>query len=210
MALRTSTDFCNYSRRFLGFLAGLQVMHEDGVAGKKFYMGDESAIGHEYGLVNIAAFLAQSMKETIKYDACDENSWDIVNNQYPLSNACGQLSQSYQDYHCSPEEAHMECPVDPNMQITAATNAKWWGAPGPLKCGPKSVYPTTGYWDHTQICDDIWADPPKYCTDYEGQKSGGENNDNAVANRMAGPTWRDAAGGEGGSYRPRASATLER
>ena len=38
----------------------------------------------------------------------------------------------------------MECPVDPNMEITAVTNAKWWGAPGPLKCGPKSEYPFTG------------------------------------------------------------------
>ena len=48
------------------------------------------------GLVNIAAFLAQSMKETIKYDACDENNWDIIDGKYPLSNACGQLGQSYQ------------------------------------------------------------------------------------------------------------------
>ena len=60
------------------------------------------------------------------------------------SNSCGQLGQSYQDYHCSDEEAHMECPVDPNMEITAVTHAKWWGAPGPLMCGPKSKYPVTG------------------------------------------------------------------
>ncbi len=33
------------------------------------------------------AFLAQSMKESIKYNACDENSWDLVNCVYPLSNA---------------------------------------------------------------------------------------------------------------------------
>ena len=70
--------------------------------------------------------------------------WDLVQQKYPLSNACGQLGQSYQDYHCKPEEAHMECPVDPNMEITAVTNAKWWGAPGPLKCGPKTKYPFTG------------------------------------------------------------------
>ena len=36
------------------------------------------------------------MKETIKYDACDENNWDIINAKYPLSNSCGQLGQSYQ------------------------------------------------------------------------------------------------------------------
>jgi hypothetical protein len=80
------------------------------------------------------------MKETIQYDACDgkkysilpvpfklsllltlknpvaiENSWDLVDGKYPLSNACGQLGQKYDEYHCSEEEKHMECPVDPNM-----------------------------------------------------------------------------------------------
>jgi hypothetical protein len=118
------------------------------------------------------------MKETIKYDACDEVSvscffvificsfiWPLstlsqeflgfrwvsapsfilccvpchltlilsprldtkhtVNGKYPLSNACGQLGQSYQDYHCPENEKHMECPVDPNMEITAVTHAKW-------------------------------------------------------------------------------------
>jgi hypothetical protein len=32
------------------------------------------------------------------------------------------------------------------MTITAVTHAKWWGAPGPMICGPKSLYPQTGYW----------------------------------------------------------------
>ena len=71
------------------------MMAAEGVAGKKFYIGDDDVEnGHVYGLVNIAAFLAQSMKETIQYDACDENSWDLVGGKYPLSNACGQLGQS--------------------------------------------------------------------------------------------------------------------
>ncbi|KAL7450426.1 hypothetical protein ACHAWC_002930, partial [Mediolabrus comicus] len=67
----------------------LDVMATEGVAGKKFYIGEDVTNGHVYGMVNIAAFLAQSMKETIKYDACDENSWDLVGGKYPLSNACG-------------------------------------------------------------------------------------------------------------------------
>lgn len=49
-----------------------------------------------------------------------------MNGRYPLSNACGQLNQSYQDYHCPDHERHMECPVDPDMEITAVTNAKWY------------------------------------------------------------------------------------
>ena len=162
--------------RYDGFLAGLRVMYTDGVANKQFYMGDSSPNGPQYGLVNIAAFLAQSMKETIKYDACDENSWDRVNGRYPLSNACGQLGQSYQDYKCKPEEAHMECKVDKNMEITAVTNAKWYGAPGPLKCGPKTTYPHTGYWDYSYECNKPWVTPAETCDAYEGQKAGGENN----------------------------------
>ena len=95
--------------RYSGFISGLQVMVENGVAGKHFYLGnDNPENGYWYGLVNIAAFLGQSMKETIQYDACDENSWDYYNSAYPLSNACGQLGQSYQDYHCSDAEKHME------------------------------------------------------------------------------------------------------
>ena len=72
--------------RYADFRASLDVMATDGVAGKTFYVGEEEVEnGHVYGLVNIAAFLAQSMKETIQYDACDENSWDLVGGKYPLS-----------------------------------------------------------------------------------------------------------------------------
>lgn len=125
--------------------------------------------------------------------------------------ACGQLGQSYQDYHCSEAEKHMECEVDPQMTITAVTHAKvslkfevslvraiiqrilrsntnlfyyysllrsqWWGAPGPLKCGPKSMYPQTGYWDYAYECNNPWANPPELCTEYEGQKAGKAIND---------------------------------
>ena len=127
--------------QFNGFFAGLKIMQEVGVAGLKIYLGgheNDSPLNNEsnydcphcymYGLINVAAFLAQAMKETIRYDACDENSWDRVGEDlmYPISNSCGQLGQSYQDYHCSEEERHMECPVDPQMTITAMTNAKWW------------------------------------------------------------------------------------
>lgn len=55
--------------RFDDMVAALRVMYTNGVANKYFYMGDETENGPIYGLVNIAAFLAQSMKETIKYNA---------------------------------------------------------------------------------------------------------------------------------------------
>ena len=72
-------------------------MNSQGVAGMYFYLGDNNGEkGYQYGLTNVAAFLAQSMKETIKYNACSENNWDLVGESgYPLSNACGQLGQRY-------------------------------------------------------------------------------------------------------------------
>ena len=60
--------------RYTDLLESIKIMSTEGVAGKTFYIGEENENGHIYGLVNIAAFLAQSMKETIQYDACDENS----------------------------------------------------------------------------------------------------------------------------------------
>ncbi len=60
--------------RYDDFLESLKIMSESGVAGKLFYTGENVDNGYVYGLINIAAFLAQSMKETIQYDACDENS----------------------------------------------------------------------------------------------------------------------------------------
>ncbi len=63
--------------RFEGFFDGLKIMHGQGVAGKKIYLGVDDDDQNEdcehcymYGLVNVAAFLAQAMKETIRYVSC--------------------------------------------------------------------------------------------------------------------------------------------
>lgn len=169
--------------RYQGMIDGLRYMYQNGVANLKFYMGEDgNENGHIYGLVNVAAFLGQSMQESIQYDVCDENSWDLINGRYPISNSCGQLGQSYQDYKCPAGEEHMACEIDLEMTITATTNAKWYGAPAPLKCGPKSVYPQTGYWNYNCECNRPWANPPQLCTVYEGQKAGCEMNDEPVAN----------------------------
>lgn len=135
--------------RYDDLLRALRLMYLEGVGDYKFYIGDsnadtdDSTLGTSMGLVNIAAFLAQSMKETIKYDACDENNWDVIDGKYPISNSCGQLNQTYQEYTCPADMEHMACEVDLNMEQVAYTNAKWYGAPGPLYCGPKSKYPVS-------------------------------------------------------------------
>lgn len=40
-----------------------------------------------------------------------------------------------------------------------------------------------GLWDYEYMCDDVWSDPPKYCTDYPGQRGGRFVNDVPVKNR---------------------------
>eukprot|EP00808_Paulinella_micropora_P024651 g2588.t1 len=169
------------------FLKPTKNMYETGVGASKLWLGDGSANGITYGVVNLAAFLAQSMKETIQYDVCDENNWDQTSG-YAATNACGQLGQSYQDYHCPPGEEHMECPLDPTMTIRAATSATWYGAPPPMFCAPKSKLPAAPKWnygspwcdpkvvrDYDMTPDEYIAylkDPSKKCTDYPGQKAG--------------------------------------
>jgi hypothetical protein len=175
--------------RWKDFLVSLHVMANQGIAGMTFWLGDPDAsadVQMQQGLVNIAAFLAQSMKETIQYDACDENNWDNSNN-YKISNACGQLGQSYADYDCD-----MACPRDPTMAVSAVTHAKWFGAPGPMFCAPDSRLAelglstdgTTGYWSIGKDCwpypatepDFALSDAPPYlrptCEVYVGQKGG--------------------------------------
>lgn len=59
------------------FLAGLNSMHNVGVAGNTFWLLDDAAndaTNSVYAKVAIAAFLAQSMQETIRYNACDETT----------------------------------------------------------------------------------------------------------------------------------------
>jgi hypothetical protein len=130
--------------RYDDLVRAVRLMYLEGVGDYKFYIGDDdTTTSTSLGLVNIAAFLAQSMKETIKYDACDENNWDVIDGKYPISNSCGQLNQTYQEYTCPADMEHMACEVDSNMEQVAYTNAKWYGAPGPLYCGPKSKYPVS-------------------------------------------------------------------
>lgn len=176
--------------RWHDFLQAAALMHINGVAGNHLWLGDEAdpdELRAQMGLVNLAAFLAQSMKETIRYDACDENNWDNTNG-YQISNACGQLGQDYADYDCE-----MACPQDLSMSMSAVTSAKWYGAPGPMFCAPDSELMAaglmgpdgrTGRWNHGHDCWPYPATEPGFtpstdpvylrpdCEVYEGQRGG--------------------------------------
>lgn len=138
-------------------ITAVQQMASRGVGSSKLWIGGEKVV---YGLVNIAAFLAQCMQETIQYNACDENNWSngaVVQQAggtaYSATSACGQMSQSYQNYQCSAEEdgvagGKMACDVDVDMELRAVTRAGWWGAPPQLFCAPRSKVPKAPRWSH--------------------------------------------------------------
>ena len=121
-----------------------------------------------YGLVNIAAYLAQAMTDSIIHDACDELNVDYLpdNNvdgrgledgkdihRFPISNACGQDGRSYQDEICDIDDSKYDCVSQmnieqlANMEAQGISRGQWGGAPGPFYCGPKAVHGTTGFWD---------------------------------------------------------------
>eukprot|EP00966_Prymnesium_polylepis_P232072 5368755-Prymnesium_polylepis.1 len=132
-------------------------MATQGIGNQTLYVGEGA--NFKYGLVNLAAFLGESMKETIMYNACDENNWsnpDVTKQfggtAYTASYACGQGKQSYQDYKCTKEDdalagGKMACDVDPNMEMRAHTQAEWYGAPPKLFCAPKSKVPKAPKWN---------------------------------------------------------------
>jgi len=181
------------------FLAALNSMHNVGVADNTFWLIDpnaDDATNTLYAKVAIAAFLSQSMQETIRYDACDENNWAQVRYgspvDYPMNAACGQLGQMYADYGTNPTSGldhPYSCPRNSKMEITARTHASWYGAPGPMFVVPDAVLMekgllvngNVGAWSNSGHCmvppeavdDTVQAWNRKDCETYVGQKAGG-------------------------------------
>ncbi|GEM76587.1 Ig-like domain-containing protein [Vibrio sagamiensis] len=184
--------------KWADFLDGLNAMHNIGVAGNKFWLLDSSvddATNIKYAKVAIAAFLAQSMQETIRYNACDENNWSEVRygapTDYPMSASCGQLGQKYADYGVNPVSGldyAYSCPRDNKMEVSALTHAKWYGAPAPVFAAPDTVLEERGLlvnghvgrWTNNGHCNDVPenVDTSKQvwerdeCRVYVGQKAG--------------------------------------
>jgi hypothetical protein len=111
--------------RFDGFVNALGIVSKGDMGPSYFYLGqsDDPAASSNvnYGLVNVALLLSQAVLESVKYDVCDEVSWekDVFGRQ-PLANSCGQGLTSYDVANqCTSEESFMACPVDPSMTVTA-------------------------------------------------------------------------------------------
>eukprot|EP00397_Hematodinium_sp_SG-2012_P005238 GEMP01005256.1.p1 GENE.GEMP01005256.1~~GEMP01005256.1.p1 ORF type:complete len:595 (+),score=103.12 GEMP01005256.1:2215-3999(+) len=186
------------------FTSAVKKAHTEGVAGLKLWLGDstDEATRAKEAMVNLAAFLAQAMQETIRYDACSENNWDNTTSPpYLMSGACGQSGQDYargDAYNCD-----YSCPLNEQMKITAVTNAVWWGAPGPFVCAPDG---TKGvgkgwHWDHTSPKDcpkprvtnvniktPAWDRPQ--CKVYDGQQAGSwRSTTESAAKSVQGCCW---------------------
>ena len=184
--------------KWADFLTGLNSMHNVGVAGDKFWLVDstvDDATNAKYAKVAIAAFLSQSMQETIRFDACDENNWSEVKYgaavDYPMTASCGQLGQKYADYGTHPvsgKDHAYSCPRDNRMEQTAKTHAKWYGAPAPIFTTPDAVLAEQGLlvngkvgrWTNAGHCNTVPTaiDTSKQvferdeCKQYVGQKAG--------------------------------------
>lgn len=185
--------------KWADFLEGLNAMHNTGVAGNKYWLIDpnaDDATNIKYAKVAIAAFLAQSMQETIRYNACDENNWSDTRSgevvDYPMSSGCGQLGQAYSDYgyNATTGRDHpYSCPRNEKMEVSAITHARWYGAPGPVFAVPDAVLEergllvngSVGRWSHSDgHCNVVpkKVDTSKQawerndCQVYEGQKAG--------------------------------------
>jgi len=159
---KTLTGGASRIYKWPDMITAVREMGSRGVGSVKLWVGEYDNFA--YGLVNIAAFLAQCMQETIQYDACDENNWsdpavvaEVGGTSYSSVSACGQLGQHYQDYKCSPDEdelagGQMACDVDPNMEFRASTQASWYGAPPRMFCAPRSRIPKAPRWDYNPWC----------------------------------------------------------
>ena len=149
------------------FLEALKAMHNTGISGEKYWLFDEDDSNEQkqkYAKVAIASFLAQSMQETIQYNACDENSWQFFKDantskavadsiargdftiDQPMDAACGQLGQVYADYGVDSNgiDNPYSCPRAPKMEVTAITNAKYYAAAGPVFAAPDAVLSDLG------------------------------------------------------------------
>jgi hypothetical protein len=122
---------------------------------KKFYTDSTSL---KYGFVNLAAFLSQSMTESIQYDACEEFHLDSNDNKFAISNSCGQWGRNYQDYKCDGGDIVMECPVITFATIEAVGGGKYNEIRPNFYCRSTVQEPFTGVFD--SMTSSVISDAP--------------------------------------------------
>lgn len=110
-----------------------------------FYIGQDNDKNFNYGIVNMALFLAHATTRGLRFDSCEEVNHHLVDGKLPISNACGQHSQSYNEDVCPMADFARECPLDLTMNVKQTSVGS---SPAPkFFCAPKSTNPFTGYFD---------------------------------------------------------------
>ena len=119
---------------------------DDGNGGNlMFYIGQDDDNNANYGLVNIALFLAHGTTRGLRFDTCEEVNHHLIEGKLPISNSCGQHSQSYDEDICPMADIDKECPVDPNMAVEQSLVGR--SSAPPFFCAPKAKSPFAGYFD---------------------------------------------------------------
>jgi len=170
--MMTMQELPSQMYQFNGFINALGIISKGDMGSNYFYLGSNPEQPN-YGLANVALFLAQAAVESVQYDVCDDISWEMdVFGRYPIANSCGQGKSlggnSYEDSNpCSADEAYMACNVDVEMKAVAKTHGIFSGAPPPLECFPSTpTEPFTGAWNPADSCIEDG------CNAYTGQTMG--------------------------------------
>jgi hypothetical protein len=125
--------------RFDSFISALRSSSLFGLTESKvFFLGDSAKglRGLNAGLVNLAAFLANAIAESITIDSCDEMSWEKD------ATGCGQNGRDYTSESCPQWQSFMTCAVNPQMEMEAQTPITDEApfllnySPSPFKCYP--------------------------------------------------------------------------
>ena len=62
--------------QYSGFLNAIDIYSKTLMGSSYFYFGDDRSSSINYGLVNVALFLANAAIETVRFDICDDISWE--------------------------------------------------------------------------------------------------------------------------------------
>eukprot|EP00985_Skeletonema_marinoi_P017904 scaffold9914_cov142-Skeletonema_marinoi.AAC.1 len=174
-------QYYSQAYRFLPFISALRTTAKYGAGdGRYFFVADpgEGLRGFNAGLVNLAAFLANAMAESIDHDSCEEFHWekDIATGRYAISNSCGQNGRNYGTESCPPWQSFMTCPAATDAELQASIPEtseppfRLGPKPPPFQCMPKSNLPSSGFWEEpTNTLDNNANYPNSYGrTDVEG------------------------------------------
>lgn len=153
-----TVQYYSQAYRFVPFLSALRKAANYGVGdGRYFFLVDpeQGLRGFNAGLVNLAAFLANAMAESIDHDSCEEFHWekDIATGRYAISNSCGQNARNYGTESCPPWQSFMTCPSSADVTLQASIPEtseppfRLVPQPPPFQCMPKSNLPSSGYWE---------------------------------------------------------------